>query len=423
MDGDAVVELSCKVGVGTLAGTYDVAFAGVAAAFEKNFRARDELGASVCVTVDGKTVVDLWGGTAREDTGAGWEKDTLSIVWSSTKGAVSFCIHVLAARGLLDIDAPVSAYWPEFAADGKDAITVKMILNHQSGMCAVSAPLPAGAYADPALMVKALEAQTPYFAPGSNHGYQALTYGWLLGELCRRITGQSLGTFFRTEIAEPLGIDFWIGLPEALEPRTAHMIMHIPATADLSPLLAAAADKRSLQYAVLGNSGGYMGTGADGVPGYDSRAAHGAEIGSAGGMTNGRGLAGIYAPLACGGRLNGIEFVSPDGLARMAAVSSAGHDFTLLVPTRYSLGFFKSVDNRRQAPGAQDSLHMSEAAFGHPGFGGSIGFADPECRMSLGYTMNRMGPGTMLNPRGQSLIDAAYRTLGYRSKDSGSWRR
>lgn len=415
-------EFSSSVASGSLSGTYDPRFERVAAAFEKNFREHDELGASVCVTLDGETVVDLWGGTARADTGEPWHRDTLSVVWSSTKGAVSFCTHVLAARGELDIDAPVADYWPEYAQAGKEATTVKMMLNHQSGVCALSERLPNGAYADWPAMVAAIEKQAPFFEPGTAHGYEALTYGWLLGEVIRRVTGKSLGTFFREAIAEPLGIDFWIGLPESDEPRTARMILPEPRADDPSPFMRAMLDPKSVQALALGNSGGYMELTPDGVRGFDTRLAHGAEIGAAGGLTNGRGLAGMYAPLACGGSLNGVEYVTPDILARMGAVSSAGgRDVTLLAPMRFSLGFFKSMDNRRGPPGTQDSMFLPEAAFGHPGYGGSIGFADPEARVSFGYNMNRMGDGMLLNPRGQSLIDAVYESLGYRSRESGFW--
>jgi len=174
---------------------------------------------------------------------------------------------------------------------------------------------------------------------------------------------------------------------------------------------------------VIFNTGGYMLPGPDGVLGYNLRAAHAAEIGAAGGLTNARGLAGMYAPLANGGSLNGVDLVSRESLARMAAVSSASAiDATLLAPTRFSLGYVKSGDNRREPTcGKDDSVILSEEAFGHPGSGGSIGFADPAARMSFGYTMNRMGQGLGLNERGQSLVDATYLSLGYTSNASGAW--
>ena len=400
----------------TVHGSCDPKFAQVRQEFERNFSERGEVGASACVTVRGETVVDLWGGMARPDTQTPWTAETVSLVFSSTKGATALCAHILASRGRLDLDAPVATYWPEFAQAGKSEIPVTMILNHQAGLPAVRTPLPQGAYANWDLMVNALAKEEPFWEPGTRNGYHALTIGWLVGEVVRRVSGKSLGTFFQNEVAKPLGLDFWIGLPEDKEPRVA-------------PMIAAAPDQESVLYrelttpgslaslAIL-NSGGYMGA----QPEYDLRAAHAAEIGGAGGITNARGLAGMYAPLACGGKLKGVQLVTPDILARMALVSSAtGRDAVLVMPSRFALGFMKSMDNRRGRTGARDSAIISADAFGHVGAGGSFGFADPRAEMSFGYTMNRMGAGMLLTDRGQSLVDATYRALGYQSNASGVW--
>jgi CubicO group peptidase (beta-lactamase class C family) len=300
-----------------------------------------------------------------------------------------------------------------------------MLLNHQSGLAALSEPLPPGAFHDWELMIKALERQAPFWTPGTMHGYHGLTFGWLVGEVVRRISGKSLGTFFREEVAEPLGLDFWIGLPEELEDRVAVMIPAPPPDPNgpVSAMFAAMVDPTSLQTLLMFNSGGHMVPGPDGTFGFNLRAAHAAEIGAAGGISNARGLAGLYAPLANGGSLNGVELVSKDTLSRMAAVSSASSlDASILAPTRFALGYVKSIDNRR-VPGCteNDSLILSEEAFGHSGFGGAMGFAEPSERMSFGYVMNRMGEGLGLNSRGQSLIDATYLSLGYTSNASGSW--
>jgi CubicO group peptidase (beta-lactamase class C family) len=355
--------------------------------------------------------VDLWGGTARVDTGAPWTADTVSLVFSCTKGAPALCAHILASQGLLDLNAPVAKYWPTFAQAGKTNVTVSMLLNHQAGLPAIRHLLPQGAFYDWELMVAALEKEEPFWAPGTRNGYHGLTFGWLVGEVVRRVSGRSLGTFFQDEVAKPLGLDFWIGLPEQRESRVALMI---PGEADLaSPFFQAMTNPTSLQALMFHNTGGYMAR-----PDYDSRAAHAAEIGGAGGITNARGLAGMYAPLACGGQ----GLVSRDSLARMGAVASAtGQDAVLLLPSRFSLGFMKAMDNRRQPPGLQDSVILSEDAFGHAGFGGSLGFADPKAEMSFGYTMNKMGAGAGLNERGQSLVDAVYRSLGYQSNAAGTW--
>ncbi len=397
-------------------GSCDAKFQAVRQEFERNFRERGEVGASVCITVGGETVVDLWGGVARTDTQAPWTKDTIGIVFSSTKGATALCAHMLASRGQLDLDAPVAKYWPEFAQAGKSQVPVFMLLNHQAGLPAVRAPLPQGAYANWDLMVNALAKEEPFWEPGTRNGYHALTIGWLVGELVRRISGKSLGTFFQDEVAKPLGLDFWIGLPEDKESRVAPMIAAEPDPESL--FFREIAKPGSLQSLVLLNSGNYMGA----APEYDTRAAHAAEIGGAGGITNARGLAGMYAPLACGGKGRGVELVNPDVLARMGRVASAtGRDAVLVIPSRFALGFMKTMDNRRQPPGLRDSTLISEEAFGHVGAGGSFGFADPKAGMSFGYTMNRMGPGAALNDRGQSLVDATYRALGYRSNASGAW--
>ena len=403
-----------------VSGTCDPKFKRVREEFERNFRERGEVGASVCVTVDGETVVDLWGGMARPETGAPWQADSVGLVWSCTKGATALCAHVLAARGRLDLDAPVVQYWPEFGQAGKERITVAMLLNHQAGLPVTRQPLPEGAFYNWTLMAAALAAEAPFWEPGTRNGYHALTFGWLVGEVVRRVSGKSLGTFFRDEIAGPLGLDFWIGLPEAVEPRVTPMIMPEPPGPGepVSPFFQqAATDQTSIPALLFGNAGGYFNPGE-----CDSRAGHAAEIPAANGITNARGLAGMYAPLACGGRLRGVELVNQDTLMRMIRVASAtGQDATLLIPTRFSLGFMKAIDNRRLPLGQQDSALLAEESFGHAGYGGSIGFADPRARMSFGYMMNKMGPGTLLGPRGQSLVDAVYLSLGYTSSASGSW--
>ena len=399
-------------------GTCDSKFELVREEFERNFRERDEVGASVAVTVDGKTVVDLWGGAADAATGRPWEKDTRVVVWSSTKGATALCAHILVDRGVLDLEAPVAKYWPDFAQNGKGSIPVRMLLNHQSGLAALRTPLEPGSFADWEKMTTLLARETPWWEPGTRHGYHAFTFGWLVGEVVRRVSGRSLGTFFREEVARPNDIDFHIGLPEALEPTLASGIPPAPPAPGepVSPVFVVAMTKPdSLPAHAIGNTGGYFPDPSQ----FDGRAAHAAEIPAAGGITNGRGLAAMYALLAGGAKK---AIVSEKELARMAAVSSAsGVDATLLLPTRFTLGYVKAIDNRRVSPHPDDSVLISEEAFGHPGAGGSYGIADPKARMSIGYAMNRMGTGAGFNARGQSLIDATYKSLGYTTNASGSW--
>jgi CubicO group peptidase (beta-lactamase class C family) len=385
-------------------------FAEVRDEFTRNFAERDEVGASVCVTVDGETVVDLWGGVADPSTGRPWTRDTIGHVWSATKGATALCAHLLAGRGLLDLGAPVASYWPEFAKNGKDAVLVRHLLNHQAGLPAVREPLPPGAFYDWGLMVDVLAGEEPFWRPGTRTGYHALTFGYLVGEVIRRVSGRTLGRFFREEVAVPLGLDFWLGLPEEHEPRVAPTIPAAPpGPGDAVPsfYVAALTEPTSVQGLVIANSGGYML-----LPGEsDSRAAHAAEFGAVGGITNARGLAGMYRPLALGG----APLVEPEQIAVMSAVSSAtGVDAVVLVPTRWALGFGKTVDNRYLPLADREGVLMSEEAFGHTGMGGSHGFADPRARLSFGYTMSRQGTGLGVNERGQSLIDAVYRALGYR---------
>jgi CubicO group peptidase (beta-lactamase class C family) len=236
------------------------------------------------------------------------------------------------------------------------------------------------------------------------------------------VSGRSLGTFFRDEVAGPLGLDWWIGLPEELEPRVAVTIPVDPAQPGIalpSMYISAFSDPASLQGLQIINSAGYM------LPGEaDTRQAHAAELGSVGAITHARGLAELYRPLALGGEFDGVRLVDAGQLAKMGAVASAVDvDAVVMVSSRFSLGFVKSIDNRRfPSPADQEGIVLSEEAFGHAGFGGSLGFADPRARLSFGYTMNRMGSGLGLNDRGQSLVDAAYRSLGYRQPaGGGSW--
>jgi len=403
-------------------GTCTSRFAQVREEFERNFAERGEVGASVCVTIDGETVVDMWGGIAEPASGRAWRADTVGNVWSATKGATALCAHMLASRGQLDLNAPVAQYWPEFAKSGKEAVLVRHLLNHQAGLPALRDPLPAGCFYDWNLMADALAKEEPFWKPGTRNGYHALTFGFLVGEVVRRASGRTLGTFFRDEVAGPLGLDFWIGLPEEHEGRVAPTIpADPPGPGDPVPsfYVAALTDPTSVQGLLLVNTGGYMM-----VPGEsDSRAAHAAEMGAVGGITNGRGLAGMYRPLALGGSVDGVRLVGAEQVAIMGAVSSAtSADAVMLVPTRWALGFTKTMDNGHLPVADREGLLLSEEAFGHVGMGGSLGFADPKARMSFGYTMNRQGSGLGVNPRGQSLVDAVYRALDYhRIGSNGSW--
>jgi CubicO group peptidase (beta-lactamase class C family) len=414
--GNALQDVDVRAGLARVRGRCAAEFEAVLQAFVANFVERDEEGASLCVNVAGETRVDLWGGfTGRADGSAAWTADTLSVVFSCTKGATALCAHVLVDRGALDLNAPVATYWPEFATPGKEEVTVRMMLDHTAGVPAVREPVRKGGFLDWDYMTARLAAEDPFWPPGTRNGYHMATFGWTVGELVRRVSGRSLGTFFREEIAEPLGLDFWIGLPDAHHHRVGRMIPWTPDRNAVLPAFTRAlqrdfrAGAQSLQFLALLNTGGHRA---------DDPASYRAELGAGGGVANARALAGMYAPLANGG--GGL--VSTDHLVRMSEVAVATEiDATLLMPTRFGLGFMRSMDNRHRPGGAMESMILGREAFGHAGAGGSVGFADPSARLAFGYTMNRMGAGVLLNARGQALVDATYRVLGHRTDAPGVW--
>jgi CubicO group peptidase (beta-lactamase class C family) len=404
----------------TVDGICDTAFRAVREEFERNFRERGEVGASVCVIADGRPVVDLWGGLADRSEGRPWTRDTLCLVWSCTKGAVALCAHVLAGRDLLDLDAPVARYWPAFAQAGKEVIPVRWLLDHQAGLPAIRGRLRPGELYDWHTITEHLAGEDPFWPPGTRQGYHATTFGHLVGEVIRRADGRDVGTFFREEVAAPLGLDFHIGLPAGEEGRVAATIRADPVPPG-EPLwrfyAEAKRDPAGVQALIINN------TGRRGPRDHDTPEAYRAVLPSQGGITNARGLAGMYEPLAVGGAKGGIRLVDGDTLAGMRNVSSAtALDAVLLTGLRFSLGFMKSTDNRRAPAGARDSLILSEAAFAHAGMGGSLGFADPDARLAFGYAMTKQGRGVLLNERGQRLVDAVYRSLGCRSDRAGVWR-
>ena len=380
-------------------GTYDPAFKSVAEAFEENFNARGEVGASLCLSVDGKTVVDMWGGIAATATKAPWTRDTIVPVFSCTKAATALCAHLLVDRGQLDLNAPVAQYWPEFAAAGKEAVTVRMLLNHSAGLPALRSKVGPDGFANFEQTAAQLAAEKPFWEPGTCNGYHMITFGWLVGEVVRRVSGKSLGRFFADEIAGPLGLDFWIGLPHAQEPRLAPSIPFAPApgTPPSEFVKRLMSDTSSIQFLSFMNSGGFD---------INKRAYRAAEIGGAGGIANARGLAGLFAPL-----VTNQSYLSRARIDAMRKPSmETSKDETLLIPTRFGEGFMLSMPNPGKPEGA--SVRLGDGAFGHVGMGGSIGFADPDAGFAMGYAMNKLGGGILLNERGQSLVDAAYAVVG-----------
>jgi len=376
-------------------------FQAVREAFARNLRDQDEIGAAVTVIVDGEPVVDLWGGHADLDRTQPWARNTLVNVYSCTKGMTALCAHRLVSEGRLDLDAPVSRYWPEFAAAGKAALPVRWLLGHRAGLAAIRKMLPNEALYDWNAMCSGLAAETPWWTPGTAHGYHAVTFGWLVGEVVRRITGKSLGTYFREEVAEPLGVDFHIGLRHDEHGRVAEMSTLPPPApgtegVQLGTLILSDPDGLAARAFTNPASIGY---------GVNNAAWRTAEIPGANGHATARALATVYGVLARGGAAGGYRLLDAAGIARCREEQSHGPDLVLVIPTRFGLGFMLPQDR----PDAR--FGPNPRAFGHPGAGGSVGFADPEARVGFGYVMNRMGPHILLDPRAMALIDATYSRL------------
>ena len=347
-------------------------------------------------------MVDLWGGVADADSGRLWTEDSIALVFSSTKGATAICAHLLAQRGELDLDAPVARYWPEFAAGGKQDIPVRWLLSHRVGLPVFDKPLTIEEFLAWEPPVKALAAQSPVWEAGTAHGYHAGTYGWLVGEVIRRISGKSVGTFFADEVAGPLGLDFWIGLPESEESRVVPIIAvdlqegemdQQAVTQKRRDLLEAARDPDSLLNKAT--------TTAPLDP--NTRDYHAAEIPAGNGITDARSLARMYASLI-GDGVDGVRLLSDETVENASAEESNGRDEVLQIATRFGLGF--SLD--------QEGSLGQEGAFGHSGAGGSLGFADPKAGIGFGYVMNKMQLVAGDDPRTLTLIAAAHESLkGY----------
>jgi CubicO group peptidase (beta-lactamase class C family) len=374
-------------------GHVEPGFEGVRDAFANNFEEHGEVGATYAFYVDGTQVVDLWGGT-RTDTGAPYDGNTLQVVFSSTKGAAAACAHLLAQRGELDLDAPVVQYWPEFGQAGKEHIPVRWLLSHQAGLPTIDATLTREEALAWEPVIHALEVQKPYWEPGVAHGYHAVTYGHLVGEVVRRVDGRSIGTFFHDEFAEPLGLEFWIGLPEEHEPRVAPMIpMDMGGMSVADVLGADSLIVRALN--LNGALGNELGETAN------HRDFHAAEIPAANGITNARSLARFYA-----GLIDGV--LTPKQIETASELQTSGVDQVLSIPgldveSTIALGFWSA------SPFAPMG---GVRAFGHYGAGGSVGFADPEHHVAGGYVMSKMGLGISGDPRSSALIRASYEAAG-----------
>jgi CubicO group peptidase (beta-lactamase class C family) len=403
-------------------GSFDERFAGVRDALASNFREHDELGAAVAISVEDRLVVDIWAGWMDRDRTRPWRQDTLVDVFSIGKAMTALCVLILSERGQVDLGAPVSRYWPEFGARGKEATTVAMLLSHRAGLPAVRRLLPELAIYDWDLMTAALAEEEPWWEPGSTHGYHVNTFGFLTGEIVRRVSGESVGRFFRREVASRLGADFHIGFGEEHDRRTAEYLFGRESSGFVEgveerheerhkerqeerreerheerPPLELDEDRQFLLSRVYLNPPGLSGLGT-----VNTRAWRAAEIPSANAHATARGVARVYGALACGGSSDGVRLLRPETIERAIAEASAGVDFVLGRPSRFGLGFQLTQPERPLGPNPH--------SFGHFGAGGSLGFADPDEGLAFAYAPNRSGPRWQ-NPLNRGLIDAVYASL------------
>jgi CubicO group peptidase (beta-lactamase class C family) len=378
-------------------GHCDERFAPIRAAFEGTFRDPEELGAAVTVQVGGQTVVDLWGGWADAARTRPWERDTVVNVWSTTKGPIALCAHLLADRGQLDLDAPVATYWPEFAAAGKSSVLVRHLLSHRAGLAGLREPCSLADMYDWELSTARLAAMEPWWEPGTQSGYHALTYGFLVGEVIRRITGLLPGEYLHQEITGPLGIDFTIGLPEKETGRAAELVSPMGMTASEQAVFG---ELPPVALASLANP--VIGAADANTP--EWRAAH---IPAANGHGTARAVAALYGIFAHRGVADGRRVLSPEAAERAREGQGLCRDlvvgFEYEHDTEIALGVWLS--------GLDASYGPNRRAFGHVGMGGSFGLADPEADVSVGYVVNRMGYSVADDPRKRALVDAVYAAL------------
>ncbi len=376
--------------------------AAVTTQFEENFRSRGELGAAVSVWREGREVLSLASGWRDRQQTQPWDDETLVLSWSVTKAIASACLlHVLAADGI-ELTTPVAALWPEFAAAGKGAVTLAELLSHRAGLAAMDAPQTS--VLDHRAVAAALAAQAPNWPLGTAHGYHPRTYGFLVDELLRRRRpAHTVGTYWRETFAEPLGLDFWIGLPDAEMSRVAT----IYASRAGGPALTGAfyealADEHSLtRRAFTGPAGLHA------VAAMNSPEARRTSVASFSGIGSARALGKFYGMLANGGTLDGRTFFPPHALAWMRTPQVTGPDRILCLDTAFSAGFMQDpVDPEGRK--TRQLFGPSSQAFGQPGAGGGHAFADPENKIAFAYLMNQMETGVLPNAKSLSMVGAVY---------------
>jgi CubicO group peptidase (beta-lactamase class C family) len=366
----------------------------VADAFRANFEHGD-VGAACCVYEDGRPVVDVWGGVADRATSRDWAGDTIVIIFSCTKGVTALAANQLIEAGRLDPDQPVASYWPEFAANGKADVTVRMVLSHRAGLAAVDGELTYDDLAAWDPVVAAIAAQAPSWEPGTAHGYHSRTFGWMVGELIRRVTGRMPGEYLAEEVVRPLGLDFFLGVPESEDARVA-TLYPAPEASALEEF--AAADPTSLFARVM--------TGPSNLLHYDeqwnTRLLRAAQLPSSNGHSDARSLARLYA--ACLAPVDGVRLLTDESLDRATVVESSGKDLVLGQPLTFGLGFALPPT---LGPGA------GRRSFGHAGAGGSLAYADRDRGLAFGYVMNQMRLGMPeADQRAMRLSEAAARCAG-----------
>jgi CubicO group peptidase (beta-lactamase class C family) len=379
-----------------LNGSVDPKFQGVLDAFVQNYRSEDEVGSAVSIVMDGRTVVDIWGGWKDGARQREWQHDTLVCMMSVSKGIMGLAFSLLVDRGLVHINEPVATYWPEFAANGKQALPVRFILDHRAGLPFVADPLWPGAIYDHEATCKALAAQAPLWEPGSVAAYHIHTQGYLIGEIVRRVTGKTIGRFLRDEVAGPLSADFMIGgLSAHDQARCAEVMPNMEARL----FAAKETETQTLRSKV------FVQNPAEPWPvTLNSSAWRESEIASGNGHGNARAVARIYGAFARGGELNGVRLTRPPSIEAMITEQ---HNMTELMqerPYHQALGVLLNTP---------EAVYMgpNPRAFGHHGIGGSIGFADPDRRIGFSYAANRMHAVGTNGPRAARLIDALYGAL------------
>ncbi len=365
-------------------GSADPAFAALAAEFERNFADRGDVGAALSLVIDGRPVVDLWAGSLDAAGARPWAADSVVNVWSTTKAVGALCFAMLVERGACSYDDFVARWWPQFAAHGKDGVTIAMLLSHQAGLCSFRDPAVVEDFYDLETAAARLAATEPLWPPGSRSGYHAISIGVLAGELFRRIEGRSLTAFVAEELAGPLGLDLSLGLPASQEARRAEMIAPPELAtsnmaADLNPSQVAAYTNPVIE-PLLPNTAAWRAC----------------ELVSANGFSNARSLARLFGEVAAG------RVLSPQTLAQATELRISGVDEVLGVPARWGAGFLLNTDGL---------YGPSPATFGHSGWGGSFAMVDPGRKAALAYTMNRMGTDLVGDPRDVALIAAAYEGL------------